>query len=153
MLVAIASDHAGYELKEYVKTLLPALHVEPVDFGCFSNESVDYPDFALQVAQAVNNEQVPEGILICGTGIGMSIAANRFPQVRAALCHDDFTAQASREHNNANILVMGARIVTPEQAASIVRIFFTTEFSGGRHARRLNKISQISRDILNGKYQ
>ena len=153
MLVAIASDHAGYELKEYVKTLLPALHVEPVDFGCFSNESVDYPDFALQVAQAVNNEQVPEGILICGTGIGMSIAANRFPQVRAALCHDDFTAQASREHNNANILVMGARIVTPEQAASIVRIFFTTEFSGGRHARRLNKISQISRDILNGKYK
>ncbi len=153
MLVAIASDHAGYELKEYVKTLLPALHVEPVDFGCFSDESVDYPDFALQVAQAVNDDRVSEGILICGTGIGMSIVANRFPQVRAALCHDDFTAQASREHNNANILVMGARVVTPEQAASIVRIFFTTEFSEGRHARRLNKISQISRDILNGKYQ
>ena len=150
MLVAIASDHAGYELKEYVKTLLPALHVEPVDFGCFSDESVDYPDFALQVAQAVNDDRVSEGILICGTGIGMSIVANRFPQVRAALCHDDFTAQASREHNNANILVMGARVVTPEQAASIVRIFFTTEFSEGRHARRLNKISQISRDILNG---
>ena len=153
MLVAIASDHAGYELKEYVKTLLPALHVEPVDFGCFSDESVDYPDFALQVAQAVNDDRVSEGILICGTGIGMSIVANRFPQVRAALCHDDFTAQASREHNNANILVMGARVVTPEQAASIVRIFLTTEFSEGRHARRLNKISQISRDILNGKYQ
>jgi len=152
MLVAIGSDHAGYELKEKMKAVLADLHLGVVDFGCTGPDSVDYPDFGMKVAEAVNSGRFAEGILICGTGIGMSIVANRFPNIRAALCHNEFTAQAAREHNNANILVMGARVVSEEEAAAIINTWFRAEFLAGRHSRRLAKISQLSQDIREGKY-
>ncbi|MEG1500656.1 MAG: ribose 5-phosphate isomerase B [Clostridiales bacterium] len=144
MSVPIASDHAGYELKEFVKEILRKMDIETIDMGCYSKESVDYPDFGKLVAQAVNDGEYEKGILICGTGIGMSMVANRFPRVRAALCHNHFTAVSSREHNNANILVMGERLISQETAEDIVKTWFNTDYSAGRHQRRLDKIDAIS---------
>ena len=145
MKLAIGCDHGGFELKEeilkYIKTLK---NVEVADFGVANKDSVDYPDYGAKVSEAVSSGTMDRGILICGTGIGMSIVANRFPKVRAALCHDHFTAQMSREHNDANVLVMGERVIGKGVALEIVKTWLETEFAAGRHQLRLNKIDQIA---------
>lgn len=143
MKIALGSDHAGFELKEEVKKLLAEEGIVYHDFGTFSPEPVDYPDIALPVAEAVKKGEYTRGILLCGTGIGVSIAANKVPGIRAALCHDTFTARTSREHNDANLLVLGGRIVGPGLAREIVKTWLKAEFTGGRHARRLQKIAEI----------
>ncbi|MGC1455449.1 MAG: ribose 5-phosphate isomerase B [Nitrospirota bacterium] len=141
MKLAIGADHGGLELKQEVVQYLRTLKdIEVSDFGTATKDSVDYPDYGKKVAEAVSNGTVDRGILICGTGIGMSIVANRFPKVRAALCHDHFTARMSREHNDANILVMGERVIGKGVALEIVKTWLETEFAGGRHQLRLNKI-------------
>ena len=139
--IAIGSDHGGYDYKEQIKNLLQELGYGVEDVGCTSLDSVDYPEFAELVCSAVRNKVVAKGILICGTGIGMSIAANRYKDIRAALCHESFTARMSREHNNANILCLGARVVGVEVAFEIVRTWLTAEYQGGRHQQRLNMFS------------
>lgn len=139
-MIAIGSDHAGFAAKEFVKSLLAEQGLDFRDFGCFSEESVHYPLYGAAVAQAVAGGECQRGILICGTGIGMSIAANKCHGIRAALCHDAFTAQASREHNDANILVMGARVLNQQQMREIVMLWLNTAFAGGRHAERLAMI-------------
>jgi ribose 5-phosphate isomerase B len=146
--LAIGSDHGGFELKEeVVKFLKTDPSVEVRDFGASSKDSVDYPDFGAKVSEAVAQGSVDRGILICGTGIGMSIVANRYPGVRAALCHDHFTAQMSREHNDANILVMGERVLGKGVALDVVKTWLETPFAGGRHQLRLNKIRDIETSI------
>src|SRR5690554_2499996 len=144
MIIGIGSDHGGYELKEGIKEYLVGEGIQVVDFGTDSLESVDYPDFARKVAEAVLNKEVDRGILICGTGIGISIAANRIKGIRCALCSDTFSARMSREHNDANILAMGGRVVGLGLATDIVKAFITSEFEGGRHERRINKIDVIN---------
>ena len=141
MKIAIGSDHGGFELKRMVIAFLEGQGHTVVDEGCHSLESVDYPDFADLVCEKVRKGDCEGGILICGTGIGMSIAANRYRDIRAALCHEAFTARMSREHNNANILCLGARVVGLEVALDIVRNWVSTEFAGGRHQVRLAKLS------------
>lgn len=143
MLVAIGSDHGGFKLKEEIKNLLTEEQIEFQDFGTYSAESIDYPDVAQKVAQAVVAKECTYGIVICGTGIGISIAANKIKGIRAALCHDVFSAQMSREHNNANMLAMGERVIGPGLARMIVSTWLKTEFAGGRHGRRVDKISQL----------
>lgn len=143
MKVAIGCDHGGLHLKEDIKSLLADGGYEVTDFGTNSTDSVDYPDIAVPVANAVANGEFDRGILICGTGIGIGIAANKVKGIRAVLCHDTFSAHASREHNNANILTMGERIIGPGLARDIVKIWLTTEFEGGRHERRVAKIADI----------
>ncbi|WP_298705886.1 ribose 5-phosphate isomerase B [uncultured Veillonella sp.] len=143
MKVAIGADHGGFHLKEAIKPVLDELGIEYEDFGTHSEESVDYPDISAPVAQAVAAGTFDRGILICGTGIGIGIAANKVPGIRAALCHDTFSAHASREHNNANILTMGERVIGPGLASDIVKIWLTTDFEGGRHERRIAKISAL----------
>jgi ribose 5-phosphate isomerase B len=141
MKLAIGADHGGLELKQEVVQYLRTLkNIEVSDFGTATKDSVDYPDYGKKVAEAVTNGTADRGILICGTGIGMSIVANRYPKVRAALCHDHFTAQMSREHNDANVLVMGERVIGKGVALEIVKTWLETEFAGGRHQLRLNKI-------------
>jgi len=142
--IAIASDHAGVLLKAAVSELLASEGFEALDLGPDSSEqSVDYPDYGKAVAKRVSSGEVERGVLICGTGIGMSIVANKLPGVRAALVHDCFTAETAKGHNNANILVMGARVVTVELAKELVRLWLTTEYAGGRHQRRLDKITEV----------
>ncbi len=141
MKIAIGSDHGGFDLKELVVNHLMNNGHEVVDHGCDSAASVDYPDFAEKVCTEVRNGSCDGGILICGTGIGMSIAANRYRYIRAALCHESFTARMSREHNNANILCLGGRVIGSEVALDIVRTWVGTDFAGGRHQRRLDKLS------------
>ncbi|MEN6565614.1 MAG: ribose 5-phosphate isomerase B [Veillonellales bacterium] len=143
MLVAIGSDHGGFHLKEEIKQLLAENRIEFHDFGTHSTESVDYPDIARSVGQAVASGQCERGIIICGTGIGVSIAANKIKGIRAALCHDVFSAQMSREHNDANILTMGERVIGPGLAGMIVMTWLKTEFAGGRHGRRVGKITEL----------
>lgn len=143
MRVAIGSDHGGYTLKEHIKAYLDGKGIAFQDFGSISEESVDYPDFALPVAEAVSRGEFDRGILICGTGIGIGISANKVPGIRAAQCHDTFSARMSREHNDANILTMGARVVGPGLAQDIVEVWLATGFAGGRHARRVDKIRAI----------
>ena len=143
MKIAIGSDHAGFGLKKDIEGVLTDLSVEFVDCGTSGPESVDYPDFGERVSRMVSSGEVDRGILICGTGIGMSIVANKFPKIRASLCNDLFTARMSRLHNDANILVMGGRIVGQDLAKEIVRTWFTTPFEGERHLRRLEKIHRI----------
>jgi ribose 5-phosphate isomerase B len=140
MRIAIACDHAGPKTKELVRHELEVLGHEILDFGTNGTDSVDYPDYAAHVALAVQNGDAEHGVLICGTGIGMSIAANKFAGVRAALCHSEETARLARQHNNANILVLGARVLSETTIRGCVRLFFTTPFEGGRHALRLAKI-------------
>jgi ribose 5-phosphate isomerase B len=146
--VAIGADHGGYPLKEEIKQLLDSMQIEYQDFGCDSEESVDYPDFALPVAQKVAAGEFDRGILVCGTGVGMSIAANKIKGVRCALIHDLFSAKATREHNDSNVLAMGARVIGPGLAQEIVKVWLGTEFLGGRHARRIEKVTQIEADHL-----
>lgn len=139
-LIAIASDHAGFKLKEFLKAELRALGHEPLDLGAHSEESVDYPDFANALADALKAGKADRGVLVCGSGVGISIAANRHKHIRAALCHSEETAKLSREHNDANVLVLGARIVDEETAKAALKAFFTTPFAGGRHAGRVAKL-------------
>lgn len=143
MKIALGSDHGGFKLKETIKGFLEEQGFDFQDFGTFSGESVDYPDFSLKVAEAVASGRFDRGILICGTGIGIGIAANKVKGIRAALCHDTFSARASREHNNANILTMGERVIGPGLAMDIVKIWLDSEFTGGRHAIRVGKIQEI----------
>jgi ribose 5-phosphate isomerase B len=141
--VAIASDHAGFALKEDLKRLLDELRVPYDDLGPATEASVDYPDFAAAVAHAVRDGRADRGVLVCGTGIGMSIAANKIDGIRAALLTDEETARLSREHNDANVMTVGGRTTPPARARAIVRVFLATEFVGGRHARRVGKIASL----------
>ncbi|CAB1254017.1 ribose 5-phosphate isomerase B [Clostridium sp. MT-14] len=145
MKIAIGSDHAGFPLKKEVMKYLREKDMKFEDFGTFSEDSCDYPDYALKVAEEVSNKNYDFGILICGTGIGISIAANKVPGVRAALCGDTFSAHASREHNNANILALGQRVTGSGLAVDIVDTFLSAEFQGGRHQRRIDKITEIEK--------
>ena len=138
MKVAIGCDHGGIDLKQTVVSVLQEFGHEIEDQGCFSEESVDYPSFAEAVCSLVKDGSCERGILVCGTGIGMSMAANRYPEIRAALCGETFSARMSREHNNANVLCLGARVTGPGLAEEIVRIWMTTDFVGGRHQRRID---------------
>lgn len=142
--IVIGCDHAAVALKEIVKAYLTdKADVEVKDIGTFTTDSVDYPDYAIQVARSVSDGTYERGILICGTGIGMSMAANRFPGVRAALCNDLFAARLSRQHNNANILVMGGRVIGDVLAVEILKTWLETPFEGGRHQARLDKFDQV----------
>ena len=141
MKITVGSDHGGYDLKKIIISYLQNAGIEVIDAGCYSEDSVDYPDFADKVCRETRSGASDLGILICGTGIGMSIAANRYRDIRAALCHEGFTARMSREHNNANILCLGARVIGSEVALDIVRVWIKTEFAGGRHQLRLDKLS------------
>jgi len=143
MTIAIGCDHAGVELKNELLSLLNNLRIQYIDYGTDSPESVDYPDFGEKVSDAVSSGKIESGILICGTGIGMSIVANKFPGVRASLCNDLFTAKMSRLHNDANILVIGGRIVGKDLAKEIVKTWVSTPFEGDRHRRRLDKMTKI----------
>ena len=139
--VAIAADHAGYQLQEILKRQLEDLGYGVLDLGTDGPDSVDYADFGQAVAEALVAQQAAYGVALCGTGIGISIAANRHRQVRAALCHDAFTARMSRQHNDANVLAMGARVIGEEVAKDCLREFLATNFEGGRHDRRVAKLS------------
>lgn len=141
--IIIGCDHAAFEMKEKIKQFLGSLGFETFDAGTDSTASVDYPDFGRKVAAAVSQGRYERGILLCGTGIGMSMVANRFPGVRAALCGDVFSAGMSRRHNDANILVMGARVIGDVLAFEIVKTWLKTPFEGDRHQRRLDKFDQI----------
>lgn len=145
MKIAIASDHGGFRLKAYIIEHLKKNGIEYKDFGAYDESSCDYPDYAEPVAKAVVAKEYDFGILICGTGIGIGIAANKIPGVRAALCHDTFSAHATREHNDANILTMGERIVGPGLAIDIVDTFLRTKFEGDRHKRRIDKITELEK--------
>lgn len=137
MKIAFGCDHGGFTLKSDIVTLLEQSGHSVLDMGCFSEESVDYPNVAAAVCAALQDGRAQRGILVCGTGIGMSIAANRYSHVRAALCHEAFTARMSREHNDANILCLGARVLGIGIVLDIVTTWLTTEFAGGRHLRRI----------------
>jgi ribose 5-phosphate isomerase B len=151
MRLAIGCDHGGFELKEEVlKFIKTVANIEVSDLGPAGRESVDYPDYGAKVAEAVSKGTMDRGILICGTGIGMSMVANRYPNVRAALCHDHFTALMSREHNDANVLVMGERVLGKGVALEIVRTWLDTPFAGGRHQKRLDKIQAIEKTLIQG---
>lgn len=140
-MLAIANDHGGYELKQEIIAYLEKNGIEYVNFGCDSTDAVDYPIYARKVTDAITSGQCDKGILICGTGIGISIAANKVPGIRAALCTDCFCAEATRLHNNSNVLALGGRVVGPGLAVKIVDTFLNTEFSGDeRHQRRINLI-------------
>ncbi|EGK10742.1 ribose 5-phosphate isomerase B [Desmospora sp. 8437] len=143
MRIVIGSDHGGLNLKETVKQVVSELGMEITDVGCDCPDSVDYPDYALPVAEKVAQGEFDRGILICGTGIGMSIAANKVKGIRCAVVSDEYSARMSREHNNANILALGERVVGPGLAEDIVRTWLTTEFAGGRHHRRVDKIGAL----------
>ncbi len=141
MKIAIGADHGGFELKQQLVDLVETLGHQIVDVGCHSKESVDYPRFAEAVCEKIIESQADAGILVCGTGIGMAIAANRHKKIRAAICHDDYTARMSREHNNANVLCLGARVIGHGVAEEIVKIWLKTDFSGGRHQQRIAQFS------------
>jgi len=147
MRIAIGSDHRGYHLKQQLVSLLQAKGHEVDDLGTDGSESVDYPDFATLVARKVSQEEVERGVLICGTGIGMAIAANKFPGVRAAACTDEITAEISRRHNNLNVLCLSADMLSPRSVERMVDIWLETEFEAGRHSRRIDKIQQIEQDL------
>lgn len=144
-MIAIGSDHAGFNLKTEIVELLKKEGYEIKDLGTCDCNSVDYPDFGQAVAEAVSNGECEKGIIICGTGIGISIAANKVPGVRAALCTDSYMAKMSREHNDANVLALGARVIGSGLATDIVDTWLKTEFAGGKHKRRIDKISAIEK--------
>ena len=140
--IVIASDHAGYDLKEKIKKYLAENGYEVTDCGTNSTDSCDYPEFANKLCLAIKDDPEMKGILICGTGIGMSMAANRHEHIRAALCHNEFTARLTRQHNNANVLCMGARTIGEELAFETMKVFLDTDFMGDKHARRINMFSK-----------
>ena len=143
MKVIIGSDHAGFPLKTQVKNMLESMGYTITDAGCFSEDSVDYPAYGKAVAAEVASGEVPRGILICGSGLGMSMIANRFIGVRAALCNDLYSAVLSRQHNDANLLVLGGRLIGSDLAGEIVTTWLATEFDGGRHERRVAQLDEV----------
>jgi len=143
MLIAIGSDHGGFRLKEAIKKFLEERTIPFKDYGTYSLDSVDYPDISRAVAQAVTGGECDRGIILCGTGVGVCIAANKVRGIRAALCHDTFSAQMSREHNDANVLTMGERVIGTGLALAIVEKWLAAEFAGGRHAQRVDKIKGL----------
>lgn len=145
MKIALGSDHGGINLKRAIIKHLEEQGIEIKDFGTYTKESCDYPEFALKVAEEVAAKNYDYGVLVCGTGIGVSISANKVPGIRAALCHNTFSAHATREHNNANVLALGERVVGIGLALDIVDTFVKTDFEGGRHERRVNKIQEIEK--------
>lgn len=144
-MIAIGSDHGGYELKNHIIEHLNKKGIEYRDFGCFDEKSVDYPDIAKTVGEVVARGECDSGILICGTGIGISMAANKVKGIRAALCSDVYSAKMTKEHNNANIICMGGRVIGRELAFMIVDAWLDAEFEGGRHQQRIDKIHQIEK--------
>lgn len=144
MKIAIASDHAGYEYKEKLKTFLNEIGFDFEDFGTNSADSVDYPDYAIKLSKKISLGEFNQGILICGTGIGMSITANKISGVRAAVCESTEAAKYSRLHNDANVLCLGSRITQLEKAKEILKVFLTTKFEGGRHSNRIEKIHKLT---------
>src|ERR1051325_8940419 len=146
MRIALASDHAGYAEKERLKPLLTDLGVEFDDLGTISEDSVDYPDYAKKVADQIAQGRVEQGVLVCGSGTGMAITANKVPGVRAAVAWSEETARLARQHNDANVLAIGARTTPPAEIPKIVRAWFATDFEGGRHAARVEKISQVEKN-------
>ncbi len=150
MKVAVASDHGGFRLKGEIIALFQESGIGYTDFGTHSEIPVDYPELALMVAEAVREGVYDRGVLCCGTGIGMAIAANKVPGIRAALCHDTFSARAAREHNNTNILTMGQRVIGPGLAREIVKVWLQAEFQGGRHARRVDGITSVEKKYIRG---
>ena len=148
MKIALASDHAGFRLKEQIKEFLIAKNKEYQDFGTYDEDPVDYPDLAYQAADAVHRGDFDRGILVCGTGIGVAITANKVRGIRAAPCSDVFSARCARAHNDANILTLGARVIEKETALEIVETFLQTSFEGGRHLRRLEKIQDLEDKCL-----
>ena len=151
MRIALGSDHAGYALKKEVKGFLEERGCDVYDAGAFDEASVDYPEFGIEVARRVSSGEYARGILVCGSGIGMSIVANRFPGVRAALCLDAETARMSRLHNDSNILVLAGRKTDPDTAKKTVTAWIETAFEGGRHAGRLEKIRELEKELCKGK--
>jgi len=147
MRIAIGSDHRGFHLKEKVAALLREKGHEVKDAGTTATESVDYPDFAAEVAQQVSNTDAERGILICGSGIGMAITANKFPGVRAAPCTDEITAEISRRHNDLNVLCLSADMLSPRSVERMIELWINTQFEGGRHSRRIEKIHQIEENL------
>ncbi len=148
MRIAIACDHRGYEAKELIKNILQRAGHEVTDFGTNESKSCDYPDYAIPAALSVSNGQADRGILVCGSGIGMSITANKIHGIRAALCHDELTAQMSRKHNNANMLCLPAMLVNDPLITRIVELWLATEFEGGRHERRVEKMMSAEKSCL-----
>ena len=146
MQIGLACDHAGFGLKEELKAFLKSLGVKAIDMGTFNEDSVDYPDFGVLVTEKVSRGELEKGILICGTGIGMSMVANKFPRIRAAVANDLYSSRCSREHNDANILIMGGRIVGKDLAKEIVKVWLETPFAGGRHKRRIEKIEALEKE-------
>ena len=150
-MLYLGSDHGGLPLKEAVKELLEKRGIDYEDCGTYNGDSVDYPDFGEKVARGVSSGAADRGLLFCGTGIGMSIVANKFPRVRAALATDVFMARMAKEHNNANILVLGGRVLEAMTACRIVGVWLDAVYEGGRHQRRLDKIAQLEADVRSGK--
>jgi ribose 5-phosphate isomerase B len=146
-MIVVGSDHGGYELKEAVKALLLERGIAIEDEGTENGDSVDYPDFGERVARKVSSGKAEKGILACGTGIGMSIVANKFPGVRAALVADPYMAKMAKEHNNANILVLGGRVLDENEAREMVAVWLDANFAGGRHQGRLDKISALEKEL------
>lgn len=142
-IIALGSDHGGFELKEYIKKYLTENNIKCIDVGTDSTSSVDYPVYAFKVAEEIVNKKADLGILCCGTGIGISIAANKVKGIRAAVCESEFCTEMCRRHNDANILCLGGRVINGELAKKLVEIFITTPFEGGRHKNRINQITQI----------
>ena len=141
--IIIGSDHAAYQMKEKIKAYIIKIGVDIEDVGAYSEDSVDYPDFGIKVASSISKGKFERGILLCGTGIGMSMVANKFPHVRAALCNDLFSAGMSRRHNNSNILVMGGRVIGETLAMEILKAWLETPFDGGRHQLRIEKFDNL----------
>lgn len=144
--VAIGCDHGGYVLKQSVIDTLRELGAEIVDFGCNSTESVDYPEYGYKVAKAVANGECDKGVVMCGTGIGISISANKVKGIRCAVVTNTFMADATKRHNDANVIALGGRVITPDEAKEIVKAWYTAEFEGGRHQRRIDMISRIEEE-------
>jgi ribose 5-phosphate isomerase B len=153
MIIAVGCDHAGYSLKDHVVMLVKSLGHEVIDCGAFAMEpSDDYPDFALAVGEAIRGKKADRGIVVCGSGVGVSVAANKIPGIRASMCHDTFSARQGVEDDSMNVLCLGARVIGPELVSDIVRSYLGAKFSGlERHQRRLNKVLQIEADALAGK--
>jgi ribose 5-phosphate isomerase B len=145
MKLAIASDHGGFDLKKEILSFLKQKNIEAADLGPENTVSVDYPDYAVKVAEAVSTGRADAGLLLCGTGVGMCIAANKFKNVRAAVVEDIFSAKMAKEHNNANILCLGGRVVDAKKAKELVAVWLDTKYEGGRHDRRLDKIREIEK--------
>lgn len=146
MIIPIASDHAGFKTKELVRKILEDMGHMPVDFGTHSEDSVDYPDFAIQVAERVHSGENDMGILVCGSGQGMCMTANKLQNIRAALVHDEDAAALTRRHNNANVLCLAGRELDEDRLEGIIRAWLDTDFEGGRHERRVNKINSLTKD-------